>query len=77
MSRLFAEKDWDALFATIKRYLEAGDMKDFGKRLRLRGVKENGGQIPVDARLVETQVGEKLLLFTIALHEPGGSDEET
>lgn len=69
MAKLLAEKDGDALFGSVKRYLASGNLREFGKRLRLQGVKKNGASFPLEGRIVETQVGEKMLLFTIALRD--------
>ncbi len=76
MSMLLGDKDWDVVFGHIKRYLESGEMKGFGKRLRMEGVKRNGAAFPLEGRIVDTQVGEKMLLFTIALRDLSRRDEE-
>jgi PAS domain S-box-containing protein len=74
LGMLLDERGWDVLFARIKRYLETEDPDEFGDRVRIEGRRKSGASIPLEGRIVETRIGENLLLFTIALRELGKAD---
>ena len=54
--------------AGLKRYLETGAARAMGQRLQLEGLRKDGSIFPLEIRMAETQVGQRLL-FTAAVRD--------
>ena len=54
--------------AGLRRYIETGVPRIMGTRVELEGVRKNGSVFPLEIRMAETMVGERLL-FTAAVRD--------
>ena len=65
---LMPEKHHSDHSAGMKRFLESGVAHVLGKRLELEGKKKDGTNFPLEIRIKETKVGERLF-FTAAVRD--------
>ena len=65
---LMPEKYRPSHSAGVKRYLETGVAHVLGKRLELEGQKKDGSNFPLELRIKEMRVGERLF-FTAAVRD--------
>ncbi len=68
MHNLMPEKYRGLHSAGMKRYLKTGVQKVLGQRLELEGLKKDGTTFPLEIRIAETKIGERLL-FTAAVRD--------
>lgn len=65
---LMPEKYRGSHTAGMKRYLKTGVAQVLGKRLELEGQKKDGSVFPLEIRIAETRIGQRLL-FTAAVRD--------